>query len=165
MTHDVLFAVAVLAPALVLILLRVDASIAYLALCLGYVMVQFVASEAVTMVSSFYPHASSFSGNTIKIFFLWLPVVLTAIVLFHSVSKRKMLFNILPALCVGLLGVVLVEPLLSASEQNTLTRAPLWHQFQQAQTLIVVTTALISLGYLWLQHRFGHKSGGKREKG
>jgi hypothetical protein len=158
--HLILLAVAALLPVIILTLLRVDAAVAYLSLCLGYVLVQFVGNDTVSLVTAFSPHVSSVSENDIKIVFLWLPVILTMIVMFHSVSGPKTLLNIAPALGVGLLGVLLVEPLLSPSIQNSLIRTSLWKNFLMAQTLIVGLSAILALSFLWI----GHRTGGHHEK-
>ncbi len=148
-------AVAILAPIVVLTVLRVDAAMAFLSLCLGYVLVHFVSGDAVSLLTTFSPHASNLSQSTIKIIFLWLPVVLTTIAMFHSVKGSKVFLNILPAIGVGVLGLLLVEPSLSPGIRGALAASSYWRQFQQAQTLIVGLTSLISLVFLWTQSRSG----------
>ncbi len=73
--------------------------------------------------------------------------------MFHSVRKLRVIANLLPALTVGLLGLLLIEPLLSPGLQGTITRSALWQHYSQAQGLIVGVSALISLAFLWFQRR------------
>jgi hypothetical protein len=156
MAHLVLLVLAVLAPVVILTILRVDAALVFLSLCLGYVLVQFVSYDAVSLVTSIFPHASSLSDNTVKLIFLLLPAVLTIIFMFHSVSGTRVILNFLPALGVGLLGVLLLEPLLSSGTRVALESSSLWHNFQQAQTLIVGASSIVSLLFLWMHRKQGH---------
>jgi len=166
MPHLIVFGVIVLAPIGILTLLRSDAALAFLSLCLGYVLVQFVANDAVSLVTAIFPKAGTLSESTVKIIFLWLPVVLTILATFHSVKRTRLILNLLPAIGVGLLGLLLVEPLLSPGLRGAIDNSNAWRQFQQAQTLIVGLSALISLVFLWLQRRSHQKGeGSKRHKG
>lgn len=158
MAHLILFASAILVPVIILTVLRIDASLVFLSLCLGEVLVQYVAGDTISLVTTFYSHTSLLSDNTLKIIILFLPVVLTAIVMIHSVKKSKLLFNIFPALGAGLLGVLLVEPLLSAGLRGSLDASSLWKHFTQAQTLVILVSAVVSLAFLWVSRR-GSKSG------
>jgi len=165
MSQTVLFVAAILVPVIVLTVLRVDAAMAFLSLCLGYVLVHFVSTDAISLLTTVYPHASSFSESTIKIIFLWLPVVLTIVAMFHSVHGVRVILNILPALGVGALGVILLEPLLSPGLRGALAGSSLWSQFQQAQTLVVGLSSLVSLVFLWLRRRGGKAEHKHRSKG
>lgn len=147
-------------PAGVALLLRINAAILFMSLCLGEVLVQFVANDATSFASAVSP-TGNMSQTTIRLVLLLAPVVLTAIFMFHSVgSGAKALINILPAIAMGLLLALLVEPLLPHSMINTLQHSNVWHQFSQAQTVIVLGGALFSLLFLWTQRaglgRSGH---------
>ncbi len=153
MTPLVFFAIVVLGPAAILTLLRVNAAVVFLSLCLGSVLVQFMGSDGISFVTTFVPHASSFSESSIQIGLLLLPAVLTTIFMFHSVRHVRVLLNIVPALTVGLLALLLIEPLLSSGLQGTITHSSLWQQYTRMQSLIVGASALISLAYLWFDRR------------
>jgi ABC-type phosphate transport system permease subunit len=62
-----------------------------------------------------------------------------------SKGMIKTVLNIIPALAVGLVGALMIEPLLSKSYQKTLTHASLWHQLIHVQGLIVAIGAITSL--------------------
>jgi len=155
-------AAIILAPVLVLTVLRVDAVIVYLSLCLGEVLVKFIAGDAISLVSALFPHASTLSNNSTELILLFLPVVLTIVVMFHTVSGLKVPVNLIPALCTGLLGILLVEPLLTPGMRGSLQSSSLWEHFVQAQTLIVGLSALIVLVFLWVQRRSSHHSSGHK---
>ena len=156
MTPLILFGLLVVGPAAIAILLRINAAILFMSLCVGEVLVQFLANDAGSFVATVGNHSNSFSATTIRLVLLLLPPVLTAIFMLHSVKgSAKALLNILPALGFGLLTALLIKPLLSTAYQRTLEQASLWHQFTRAQALIVGASALLSLFFLWIQRTGG----------
>ncbi|MGF7229489.1 MAG: hypothetical protein ACQR33_05950 [Candidatus Saccharibacteria bacterium] len=154
MPHDV-FLIAMLGlPVIALTVLRINAVMVFLSLCLGEVLVRFVATEANTMLTLFAPHASSIGGSTIQIAVLLLPAVLTSIFMVFSIRGRgKLLFNVLPALGVGSLTALMVVPLLPIGTQHAIETQSLWDQLAKLQALIVSASAVVSLLFLWAQRR------------
>lgn len=160
-------AAIVLGPLVLLMLLRVNAALVFLSLCLGDVLVQFVASDAgnfLTMHADQVPQQAANAGNdTIKLFLLLLPVVLTTIFMVRTIrGNARLLLNVLPSAGVGLLGALLVVPLLPAGLSHNIIGSSLWSQAQRAQDLIVGGSALVCMFVLWLQRPksgSGHKHG------
>jgi hypothetical protein len=168
MTPVIVLASIVLVPVILLMVLRINAALVFLSLCLGDVLVQFVANDAnwlMSLVGSV--HASAVTGtvatgnNLIKLLLLLLPVLLTAIFMIRTVKGARLLLNVLPAAGVGLLGGLLVVPLLSAGLSYNIIASPLWSQAVRAQDLIVGASALVCLLVLWLQRP---KTGDKHSK-
>lgn len=166
MSPAVILAGIVVVPVIVLMLLRVNAALVFLSLCLGNVLVQFMAPDAnsfLVLFSAHVPKAASASNDTIKLILLLLPVLLTAIFMIRTVrGYGRLLLNLLPAAGVGLLGGLLVVPLLSPGLSHNIVDSSLWHQVQRAQDLIVGASALVCLLVLWLQRPKaggGHKHG------
>jgi hypothetical protein len=164
MTPLVLFAILVLGPVIIATLLRVNAAILFMSLCVGELLVQNVSSDTVTLVTSTSARASNLSQSTVELGLLLLPALLTVIFMFHSVHGAKSILNILPALGFGLVTALLTEPLLSSGFQKTLQHSSAWHQVLQAQTLIITMSALIALLFLWFQHRGGRSEHGHHSK-
>lgn len=162
MSPIVLLAAAIIVPVVVLTLSRVNATVVFLSLCLGSVLVQFMGTDAISAITTFFPHAGNLSESSVEIILLLIPASLTTIFMIHSVRKVKVVLNVLPALTVGLLLIILLEPLLSPGLQGTITHSNIWQQFTKAQTLIVGAAALINLALLWMERR-GHA--GKERKG
>jgi hypothetical protein len=157
MTPLLLFGSLVLVPAVLAILLRINAAVLFMSLCVGEVLVQYVASDTGSFAATFGGHTSNVSESTLRLALLLIPPILTAIFMFHSVhGGPKSLMNVCPAVGVGLLTALLVKPLLSTAFQRTLENSSLWHQFSKAQALVVSVSALFSLLFLWLQR---HNSG------
>lgn len=168
MDFAIILGALVLAPVVVLMFLRINATLVFLSLCLGNILVQFVAEDANSFFSLFATKAGdsvSADNATIKIILLLLPVVLTAIFMVKTVRGHgKLLLNLLPAAGVGLLGALLVVPLLPGGISADITNTPLWEQVQRAQNLIVGTTALVCLLVLWLQRpKTGEDKHGKHK--
>ncbi len=153
----------ILAPIALVMLLRVNAAILFMSLCVGEVLVQYVGSDATSLIAIFSSHSTQLSTSTIKIALLFVPAILTALFMFHSVRGTRLILNIIPAIAVGTFTALLVEPLLSKSMQMTLEKSTIWHQFLNAQTLIVGVGALVSLLFLWIQHHGSRHSEHGRE--
>jgi hypothetical protein len=171
MSPEVSLALIVLVPVIVLMLMRINAVLVFLSLCLGDVLVQFVAGDTRSFISLFAsknPKIVNASTSDIKIALLLLPVVLTAIFMIRTVKGRtKLMMNLLPAAGVGLLAALLIVPLLSPGLRYSITGSTLWQQVQRAEDLIVGVSALICLLVLWLQRPKTGKEGkhhGKKHK-
>src|SRR5581483_4091071 len=146
-------------------ILRINAALVFLSLCLGDVLVQFVAkdtSEFLTLHNDKLP-TSNTGSNTVKLILLLIPVVLTAIFMIRTVSGRSKLFlNLLPAAGVGMLGALLVVPLLPPGLAHNVIGSSLWTNVNHVQDLIVGASAIICLFVLWLQRpKAGHSKHGK----
>ena len=146
--------------------LRINAVLVFLSLCLGAVLVQFVADDANSFVSLIKtaPGADKIANtnNLVQLLLLLLPVILTALFMIKTVKGAKLILNILPAAGVGLLGGLLVVPLLSPGLSHNIIASPLWIQASRAQNLIVGSSAIICLFVLWLQRP---KTGGDDKAG
>jgi len=160
-------AAIVIVPLLLLVLLRINASLVFLSLCLGNVLVQFVAKDTTDFLilhASQVPRPAAGAGNnTIKLVLLLFPVVLTAVFMIRTVhGHARLLLNFLPAAGVGLLGSLLVVPLLPPGLSHNIVHSNLWDQATRAQDLIVGASALVCLLVLWLQRpKAGDKHGKK----
>lgn len=164
MSPELALALIVLAPVVVLMLLRINAALVFLSLCLGDVLVQFTANDAnsflTTFTNSHTVTSVTTSNSNVKIALLLLPVVLTAFFMIRTVhGSTRLLLNVLPAAGVGLLGALLVVPLLPPTAAQNIIDSSLWDQAQKAQVLIVGASALACLFALWLQRP---KTGSKR---
>jgi hypothetical protein len=155
MTPDITLAAIVLAPVVVLMLLRINAGLVFLSLCLGNVLVQTVGPDANSFVSLFSAQAPGVAppdNDTVKIILLLLPAVLTAIFMIRTVNGHgRLLLNTLPSAGVGLLGGLLIVPLLPPGLSHNIVDSSLWSQAQSSQSLIVGTSALVCLLVLWMQ--------------
>lgn len=167
MDPTAILAALVIVPAALLMVLRVNAALVFLSLCLGNVLVQFVASDASSWLTTFSSsHTTTVvttTNSNIKIVLLLLPAVLTALFMIRTVTDTpRLLLNLLPAVGVGLLGALLVVPLLSPETSHDIIASSLWFQAQQAENLIIGASAVVCLVVLWMQRpKAGFGLGGK----
>jgi hypothetical protein len=162
MTSEGILIAMVALPVIILMVLRVNAVIVFLSLCLGDVLVQFVAPYAnqfLTLFSAHVPKGVDTGNDAIKIALLLLPVLLTTVFMVKTISGHtKLLLNLLPAIGVGLLGSLLITPLLAPSLSDSIVQTQVWTQLIKAQDLIVGSSSLVCLFVLWLQRpKTGHK--------
>ncbi len=153
MPHSLLISIAAVAvPVLIMVLLRINASMVFLSLCLGTVLVQYVASQANDLVKMISPHAGNFSVSTIQLAMLLLPATATAVLTMISVHGRiRGLLNIVPAVAASLFAMLLAVPLLTPGMRNSVEKQGLWQTLSRAEALVVGVGALVSLVFLWSQ--------------
>lgn len=154
MSHTIFLIATLALPTVLLTVLRINAVMVFLSLCLGDVLVRYVASDANTMLGLFAPNMSPVSTSTVQLAVLLIPVILTSAFMLFSVHGRgRAIMNILPALGTGSLLVLLVVPLLPAATRAAVQEQMLWHQAAKLQALIVGVSAIIGLFFLWAQRR------------
>ena len=155
MNNDIILLAAVVLPVLLLVGLRINASLVFLSLCLGAVLVQYVGSEADELVHLATTRASELSTTSIQFVLLVAPAAVTAVVTVFSVHGRlKNVVNVLPAVAAAGLFVLLAVPALPGGLRHTLEGQQAWHYLSNAQALIISAGAVVSLGFLWTQRSF-----------
>ena len=165
-TPLVLITAIVAVPILLLIVLRINAAIVFLSLCLGSVLVQFVGKDTSSFVNLFSASKLVMEYGS-SIFLLLLPVVFTMIVMIGTVrGKFRIFLNVLPAVAVGVVGLMLAEPYFMPGLRGAVTGTSAWHQLQKVDVLVVTASTIVSLFFLWLQRpkRSGHDDGHKHGK-
>ena len=156
----------ILVPAILLILLKVNSVLVYLALCLGAVMSQFASNNSqlnsFVTKSSFVNHYLGGSSN-IRLGLVIIPPILTAIFMIRTAKGHKLSINILTSLAVGLLALFLVVPLLPLSLSTSISTSSLWNQVSKYEGIIVGLSSVLVL-VLLLLHRSKMSSGGAHGK-
>lgn len=159
--NPLIILVALLAVPLVLLMaLRINAALVFLSLCLGNVLVQFIGPDAGTMLASTSAravHSIAPGQSYVNLFLLLFPLVLTALIMIHTVKGAKLALNFLPAVGVSVLGVLLAVPLLSAGMTEAIMHLTLWNKLQSLQSLVLGLTTLVCLMTLWISRPKAHK--------
>lgn len=162
MPNNIELIIALIVPLVVLTVLRINAAMVFLSLCLGYVLVEFVAKDADSLISFIAPDVNSVSASTLRLVMLFVPVVLTSIFMVFTMKGHvKVILNTLPAAGVAVLGLLLAVPLFTPGLRYAIESQSLWREISDAQAMIVGITAFVSLIFLWFQRR-AHKSGHRR---
>jgi hypothetical protein len=155
MNHNIVLLIALAAPAVVFVALRVNASLVFLSLCLGAVLVQYVASEANTLMHLASSHVNPISTSSVQLLLLVVPAAVTTVVTVFSIRGRiKNMVNLLPSIATNALLVLLAVPLLPPGLRSNLEGQHVWHFLSNAQALVVAAGAAVSLFFLWTQRSF-----------
>jgi len=158
MPHDFELIIALLAPFAVLTVLRINAAMAFLSLCLGYVLVELVAKDANSLIAFLAPKTGSLSQTTWQLIILFAPVVMTSLIMVFSIKGRlKALVNALPAAATSVMAVLLAVPLFTPGLRYAIQHQELWQQVNRGQSLVISVGALVSLLFLWTQRRSAKK--------
>jgi hypothetical protein len=164
MSDNLALIIALAAPIFVLVVLRINAALVFLSLCLGAVLVEYVAGEANSLVTLFSEQAGTVSASSMQLALLLLPAIVTCVVTVFSLhGKAKTSLNILPAVATSSLALLLLVPLLPSGVRLDLESQEVWHHLVKAQALVVGAGALASLVFLWMQ-RGSFKHHDKRRK-
>jgi len=154
MSHDIALIIALALPILIFLLLRVNAALVFLSVCLGAVLVDHVASDANMIVGSFSPTTNSLSQTTIELCLLLVPAVITTIIMSFSVHGRlKVVLNFFPAVASSMLLVLLAIPMLPHGIAFAFMIQPSWRMLSNAEAMVISLGALVSLFFLWTQRR------------
>ncbi|MFA5004495.1 MAG: hypothetical protein WC498_04450 [Candidatus Saccharimonadales bacterium] len=162
MTNLIILGALVLVPVILITVLRANASIAFMSLCVGSVLVTYTSSDVTSVASGFSSKGSLVTNQWVQLVLLTAPFILTLWFTRHGVKSSKLFFNFFPALSGGLLFALLVVPLFSASLQHSLEGQTAWHQLTNLQTAVVLAGALLSLVFLLSTHRTLRKAEAKR---
>ena len=155
MDHNIALIIALAVPAVLFVAIRINASLVFLSLCLGAVLVQYVGSEASTLMHLATPRAGPASTSTIQFLLLVAPAAVTSLVTVFSVHGRlKNVVNVLPAVAAAALFVLLALPALPPGLRHELQGQQAWHYLSNAQSLVISAGAVVSLGFLWTQRAF-----------
>jgi hypothetical protein len=162
MTPTALAIVIIAAPIVVLTALRVNAALVFLSLCLGQVLVEFVGNDVASTIGILATNGAT-SPSLVSLGLLIIPAALTALFMARTVKgSLKLALNVLPAISVGVLGFLLMEPHFSPGLRGGIEAAPLWDMVKGLQVIAVGASAIISLFFLWLQRPKKHHD--KEEK-
>ncbi len=148
MTEYILFSV-IIATVAVLLLTKTNAGLVFLSLCAGNTLLQFADRNLSYINTKLQQNnlTSRFivSHWLLKVIIVLVPVVIVLVLSKHYRSRSKWLIQILPAVATGVLGCLIIIPLLSASAQNSIASSSTWSLIQKYQIPIVALGLLIAL--------------------
>ena len=163
MSYEIIIGGAAVLVALFLVLVRTNAAVVFFSVCGGSVLASQLGSEA-SLLSSTVIKDGDINKSVAYIALIVLPALLSAIFLRGSISSSKSIFNVFPALSVGLLLALLIIPQLPASISSELLQSSIWGTLQEYQPLILVGGVITSIMLLWLTHRHSHGAKKRRSK-
>jgi hypothetical protein len=134
----------VAAVVLLMLVLRTNTAISFLALCAGSVLLMSSGTNSALIASSLTSGLDS-SANAVRIVLLCVPLVVCMIMLRGHLKKSQLPFAFLPAVATALLAVIFVSPELSDSTEVALTNTTTWSLLLQYQEAVVVVGLVSSL--------------------
>lgn len=153
MDANIILAILVFSPVVILTLLRANAATAFLALCLGSVLGSFVAKDLVSALKGYIAPATDITGTIASLVLLWLPVLLVAIFMMKTIAPKQRVVNAIPALAVGLLGALLSVPFLTPELRSSVEASEVWKNLESYKALIVIFGTAVSLGLLRMRKK------------
>lgn len=155
---DPLFIMAgiVALPVVIFSLLRVNAATAFLGLCLGSVLGNYVAEDFAEVLRGSLAPTPELNEMIIALLLLWLPVVLISVFMINTIGKKQIPQNLLPAIAVGLFGLILTAPVLTPEIAASIQATDIWDRLLQYQAVIVALGTLISLLFLRMRKKEEH---------
>lgn len=154
---------AVSIVALILLILRTNTGVVFLTLCSGTILLEVTGSD-VGLFASSVGKDSELAASLLKIAVLVLPALITALLLKKQVTSTKFFLTFIPAVCTGLLGILLVVPLLSLSLQTSVETTQFWDLLVQNKSTIVTVGIVASVVCVVMTVRRAHHSGEKSKK-
>jgi hypothetical protein len=146
---NLLLLIIVAAVAGLLVFLKANSGLVFLALCSGDVLVNF-ANKNMAYVnghinSRLIPSHFTISQPSLEIAIILAPAVLVILLVRHTSGPTKWLLQIPPAIATGLLGALLVTPLLSLKIQNSVMKNNSWSLLEKNQIPVVAAGVLVSV--------------------
>lgn len=148
---DIAILAIIAVPALLFIVLRSNAAVGVLSLFAGSVIAQTASGDTSRLFETVIPSAMTAEFKLIPLVLLLLPVVVSFLFLSKSVKASHLLLQLLPAACIGLVGLLLAVPYLSANAVSQLGSSQLWATLQNLNVAIIGGAVFVSLVSLWLQ--------------
>lgn len=153
---EVILAVMVFGPAVLAYFLRSNGALAFLSVCVGFVLSTSVIGDLKHLLSETH---LSLANDTVGIILLTLPLVVTLLVTRQSTHRRGAGFvmQVAAALAAGGLLALSAGPLLSAGSQIQITSSSSWKDVSHVQAAIIGIGGLLSMLLIWSQNFRHHK--------
>ncbi len=139
----VIFAVVLGLAVTLLLFLRINAGVAFLFICAGYMLATRYSSDA--SLAGAAVMKNGLATNVAYIALVLLPGVMVGLFLRKSVPATKTIFNILPALAVVALATLLIVPQLDSGVQSGLMDTVIWQNLSSFEPVVIIGGVLSSL--------------------
>lgn len=144
-----------------LLFLRTNAAVCFLALCAGSILVEYSGTN-VALIASSVSSGAEYAPHAARIILLLVPMIVCAMFLRGQLPKALIPLGFLPALATSLLALVLIIPLLPENIAQSVTSTETWAVVTQYQELTVGVGVVMSVVLLVMMAKRLH---GKHKKG
>ena len=135
---------AMAAAVLIMLLLRTNTAIGFLALCAGSVLLGSSGANSALIASSLTSGLDT-SANIVRILLLFVPLLVFVVILRFHLKKSLLPLAFIPAVATAFLGAIFVAPELSDGTEGALANTQTWALLLQYQDIIVVLGLVASL--------------------
>jgi len=144
---DISLAILVFGPLVITFLLRSNAALSFLALCVGFV----VSTSAIGDLKHLLSEANlSVTDSTLATILIVAPLVITLLLTRRAHTRGfKFWLQLAIALCAGGLLALSLGPVLNTSGQFDITTSRFWGDLQKIQSEVIGGGALLSLLLIW----------------
>ncbi len=143
MTEYILLA-SMAAVVVLLVILRTNTAICFLALCAGTVLLASSGANTSLIASSLTSGVSS-SANIARIALLFAPLLAAALLLRNHLHKSLLPLAVVPAIATAFLGAIFIAPELSSGAESTIVNTETWRLLVHNQEAIVVFGLAVSI--------------------
>jgi intracellular septation protein A len=144
---DAALAVFILLPLVITYFLKSNAALAFLALCGGYALESLASSDILNGLDKANLKVDTVSLDLLLIV---LPPLLTLLLTGRAISgSKKTILYLIAALLVGVCGVMIALPFLSAVMQLSLSTSKVWSLVQHIQSFAITGGVVYSLVLIW----------------
>ena len=144
---DAVLVIVILTPLALTFLLKSNAALGFLALCLGFVLSTSVIGDLKNLLSQV---DLSLTDSSIALTVLVAPLILTLLFTHHShKSGIRFYLQLLVAVCAGALLALSLEPILAQQESSDIAGSGLWQVLENIQSVVIGLGALLSLVLIW----------------
>lgn len=127
-----------------LLFLRTNAAVCFLALCAGGVLVEYSGTN-VSLIASSLSSGYQYAPNIARILLLLLPMFVCALFLRGQLPKALVPLGFIPAVATSLLALLLIIPLLPEHVSNSVVSTETWTVVTQYQELTVGVGVVMSV--------------------
>ena len=152
---------AMAAVVVLLLVLKTNTAVCFLALCAGSVLLS-ASGDNIGLVATSLTSGAGLSSNIAQILLLLVPLLVCMVVMRAQLHRAMLPISFFPAVCTALLGALFVIPLLPDNVKQAVTSGQTWSLLQQYQISIVGLGLVISLVMVALTSK---KSSDKHKKG
>src|SRR3989344_1002453 len=144
---DVVLASLILGPAAITFLLRSNAALGFLTLCLGFVLSTSVIGDLKQLLSEIN---LSVAQSTLALVLLIAPLTVT-LLLSRGGKRRGLTFwlQLVVALCTGGFLVLAMAPILASTSEFDLPNSKFYDPLVDLQSLVIGVGAILSLFLIW----------------
>lgn len=157
------FLLAAMAAVVVLLLfLRTNTAVGYLALCAGSVLLLSSGDNA-GLVATSLTSGLSMAGVIAKLALLFAPLAVCAVLLRGQMSRAALFLGLLPAVCIAFLGTVLAVPILPDATRQSIQVTSTWELLVQYQEAFTGIGLVASIFLIALSLKRPHDKHGKKK--